>query len=287
VIAAAFAEAHAFQLVRHTVRLPPGPPVRCRILHLSDTHFRRGERAKAAFLAALTDTKPDLVVFTGDTLADDPSLDEFLDAISGLLALPGVFVRGSNDYFGPQWSNPLAYLRPGPRGHGTPRHRLNWHRLTDALVDAGWHDLNNASARLTLPNLTIECRGTEDAHQDWDDYPQAIASTTQQDTPDLQLGVTHSPYRRVLTAMAEDGADLILAGHTHGGQICLPWHGAVVSNCDLPPSLAKGVFWWPTDAPDRVPVHVTAGVGASPNFPFRLFCRPEACLLEVDRESVH
>jgi len=316
-------EARAFQLVHHAVTLPGA--AKCRILHISDTHYLRGQRAKAEFLASLAHTQPDLVVFTGDMVGEDEAVDEFLDALSGLLALPGVFVRGSNDYFGPQWTNPLSYLGSGPDRTRPVRQKLEWHLLCDALADAGWNDIDNAAARLEVNGAIIEFRGTDDAHMDQDNYKKAAkrAKKLGKDAPDLIVGVTHSPYRRVLAEMAEDGVDLVLAGHTHGGQICLPLIGALVSNCDLPPALAKGLFQWPEDSftvekfsvfgryspknqefldsergggdqaaaadPETagadtpsVAVHITAGVGASPNFPLRLFCRPEACLLEIE-----
>ena len=290
VIAAALAEARAYKLVRHMVRLDPGAsPIRLRVLHISDTHYQRGQRAKAAFLASLASTHPDLVVFTGDMVGnDDSSVEEFMAAISGLLAIPGVFVRGSNDYFAPVWSNPLSYLMP-KRRHLPARRRLDWHRLRDALVDAGWHDIDNDTACLQLGGLTLQCRGTDDAHIGRDRYSDTPGEC---DTPGLRIGVTHAPYRRVLAAMASDGLSLVLAGHTHGGQICLPWKGALVTNCDLPSHLAKGLFTWPRDdegaigdATNSIPVHVSAGVGTSPMFPLRLFCRPEACVIEIYREN--
>ena len=53
--------------------------------------------------------------------------------------------------------------------------------------------------------------------------------------------MTHAPYRRVIDAMAYDGHDLIMAGHTHGGQVCVPFYGALVTNCDLDARRAKGL----------------------------------------------
>ena len=65
-------------------------------------------------------------------------------------------------------------------------------------------------------------------------------------TAALTVGVTHAPYQRVLDAMAADGAGLVLAGHTHGGQLCVPGYGALVTNCDLDRGRAKGLSrWWP------------------------------------------
>ena len=88
--------------------------------------------------------------------------------------------------------------------------------------------------------------------------------------------MTHAPYLRVLDAMAADGADLVLAGHTHGGQLCVPGVGALVTNCDLPRKQAKGL-----SAHDGSVLHVSAGLGTSPYAPVRFACRPEATLLTL------
>jgi predicted MPP superfamily phosphohydrolase len=104
---------------------------------------------------------------------------------------------------------------------------------------------------------------------------------------DLRLGVTHAPYRRILDEMQADGADLILAGHTHGGQLALPFYGALVTNCDLDTRRAKGLHGWPGARPDEPDgagstwMHVSAGLGTSPYAPVRFACRPEATLLTL------
>jgi predicted MPP superfamily phosphohydrolase len=107
----------------------------------------------------------------------------------------------------------------------------------------------------------------------------------------LTVGVTHAPYQRVLDAMTADGAGLVIAGHTHGGQLCLPFFGALVTNCDLDRKRAKGVSrWWPGAArpgAGRVApagaayLQVSAGLGTSPMAPVRFACRPEASLLTL------
>lgn len=279
VVAGAWVEARAFHVVRHEVPLPVATG--WRIMHLSDTHYQRGQRTKAAFLASLAGWRPDLVVVTGDMVADDTAFDEYLTALGGMLACPGVFVRGSNDYFGPTPVNPFKYLPGVPKQKpwrvGAP---LNWQRLRDELLAVGWHDLDNSRVQVEVAGNLVELRGTDDAHINLDDY---AAGATSQITgePDVIIGVTHAPYRRVLAQMAADGVELALAGHTHGGQIGLPGR-PLVSNCDLPPTMAKGLHRW-ADAPGgpSLWLHVTAGVGTSPRFPLRLFSRPEACLIEV------
>jgi hypothetical protein len=104
-------------------------------------------------------------------------------------------------------------------------------------------------------------------------------------------GVTHAPYQRVLDAMTADGAGLVIAGHTHGGQLCVPGWGALVTNCDLDTRRAKGLSrWWPGAGVDTVLRGTRPGrhtcrcprdSGTSPMAPVRFACRPEATLLTL------
>ena len=136
----------------------------------------------------------------------------------------------------------------------------------------------------------ISLVGTDDAHMNRDRYPAAggVDDVRSDSTSvDLHLGVTHAPYRRVLDAMHADDVDLAIAGHTHGGQLALPFWGALVTNCDLDTSRAKGLHGWPGPRPDRAGgagstwMHVSAGLGTSPYAPVRFACRPEATLLTL------
>ena len=81
----------------------------------------------------------------------------------------------------------------------------------------------------------------------------------------------------MLDRFAADGYQLVMAGHTHGGQLCLPFKGAIITNCDLDPSRAKGASRWGS----HMALHVSAGIGTSPFAPLRFCCRPEATLLTL------
>ena len=98
--------------------------------------------------------------------------------------------------------------------------------------------------------------------------------------PPHKRGVTHAPYQRVLNTFTDLGADAILAGHTHGGQVCIPGFGAIVANCDIPLKQAKGLSTW-SHAGRSVPLNVSAGCGHSIYAPIRFACRPEATLLTL------
>ncbi len=250
-----------------------------RVLHLSDLHLTPGQSDKIAWVNSLAELEPDFVVGTGDFLAHRDSVGPLANALGPLLQVPGAFVLGSNDYFSPGMSNPLAYLRgPSERDRGKPD--LPWQELVSALSSGGWADLTNRHDMMTVNHDLIDMRGVDDPHITRDDY-SAVAGPFDP-TAALRLGVAHAPYLRVIDAMAADGADLILAGHTHGGQVCIPGYGALVTNCDLDTARVKGL-----SQHHESTMHVSAGLGTSPFAPIRLACPPEATLLRlVARESV-
>ena len=249
-----------------------------RILHISDLHLAPWDRDRARWVAQLVDVQPDLVVASGDFLAHANSMPLIHRALGPLTDFPGAFVLGSNDFFGPRLKNPFSYLgRNTRRSLGAP---LPAAELADYLSARGWLDLDNACGQVNLRGITVELRGTGDAHIDYDDY-SAVAGAWHPDTS-LRLAVTHAPYARVLNAMADDEPDLILAGHTHGGQITVPFVTALTTNCDLPVAQARGLSTVTSHDGARIPMHVSAGVGTSPIFPVRLGCRPEATVITID-----
>ncbi len=279
----AVAEARAYTLRRVTVPvLPPGSPD-VRVLHLSDVHMTPGQRSKQAWLRDLAGLQPDLVVDTGDNLAHRDSVPVVLDALGELLHVPGVFVFGSNDYFSPTLRNPLKYLMPDDGTRRTDVPQLPWRDLQRELTTAGWTDLTNRRAELTVRGLRIAFAGVDDPHLGYDRLEEVAGPADP--GADLRLGVTHAPYLRVLDRFAADGYDAVLAGHTHGGQVCLPGVGALTTNCDLEPARAKGLHRHPASSapgdPESSWLHVSAGLGTSPYARIRVACRPEATLVTL------
>ncbi len=273
-------EVRSFRLREATLPvLPPGQrPMR--VLHLSDLHVVPSQQAKLRWVRELARLEPDLVVSTGDHLAHREAVPAVLDAMGDLLERPGVFVFGSNDYYAPVLKNPARYLVPdtsGRRAHGP---FLPWEDLRDAFLAEGWIDLNNARDTLEVDGRLLELVGVDDPHLHRDRYDR-VAGAPRADV-DLAVGVTHAPYLRVLDAMHADGLPLILAGHTHGGQLCVPGFGALVTNCDLDRGRARGVSRHPLGgSPSASWMNVSAGLGTSPFAPVRFACPPEASLLTL------
>lgn len=268
------------------VLAPGSAPVR--VLQVSDLHLVPRQERKIRWVRELASLAPDFVVNSGDNLADVAAVPALLRAMEPLLELPGAFVLGSNDRFGPVPKNPALYLT---RRHARPprtRVDLPVEELVDGLRSGGWSDLDNARTTVTMGPHRVELVGVDDPHIDRDRY--AAVSAPAASGVALTMGLVHAPYQRVLDAMVADGAGLVLAGHTHGGQLALPVYGAIVTNCDLDRRRAKGLSrWWPgagsapsSAAPGAAAyLHVSAGLGTSPYAPVRFACRPEATLLTL------
>jgi uncharacterized protein len=244
-----------------------------RVLHVSDLHMTPGQRDKQRWVAALARLEPDLVVNTGDNLAHPRAVPAVVAALAPLLDRPGVFVFGSNDYFAPTFKNPARYLvKSRKRIHGD---ELPWQDLRAALLERGWHDATHARVTLDLDGVSVAAAGVDDPHLGRDRYD--LVAGRPATTAALKLGLTHSPEPRVLDAFAADGYDLVLAGHTHGGQLRLPGYGAIVTNCGIDRARARGTSRWGV----RTWLHVSAGLGTSPYAPVRFACPPEASLLTL------
>jgi uncharacterized protein len=270
-------ESHAFTLRCATFPALPAGARPLRVLHLSDIHMTPSQSRKQEWVRSLADLEPDLVVNTGDNLAHLDALPPVLDSLGPLLDVPGVFVLGSNDYYAPIVKNPARYLLPRGQDRVHVGERLPWRELVSSLTRRGWRDLSNRRDRLEVRGLQVALAGVDDPHLGYDD-PHAVAGPPED--ADLAIAVTHAPYLRVLDRFAADGYPLVLAGHTHGGQLRLPGYGALVTNCDLEPARARGLHRHQADGHGAW-LHVSAGLGTSPYAPVRFCCRPEATLLTL------
>jgi predicted MPP superfamily phosphohydrolase len=271
---ASLIERNMFTLRRFDVPVLPPDAEPLRILHLSDLHLTPVQRRKQQWVADLAALDPDLVIVTGDNMAHVDAVPGLIRAYGPLFHVPGAFVFGSNDYRGPVLKNPFGYFdrdREYMQGDELP-----YEHLRSTLTDAGWADLNNARATVKAGGRTIELVGVDDPHIARDDYPSVSGPVDP--SANVHIGVTHTPEPAVLDAMAADGFSLLLAGHTHGGQVCVPGYGALVTNCGLDRHLAKGLHRWPGSP---AWLHVSAGLGTHPTAPIRFACKPEASLLTL------
>jgi uncharacterized protein len=261
-----------YRLVHLRVAMLPADgkgPDALTVLHLSDLHFVRGDGPKARFLAGLP--QADITVVTGDFLAEPEAVERVVAAVRPVQGrLASWFVLGSNDYYAPRPLNYLAYFFPSrKRRHADPGRAPE---LVAQLMAEGWQDLTNVRREVEVGGLPIELLGLDDAHIGWHDLTVAPRRT-----PDrFGFAVMHSPDSAPEAAAL--GYDLMVAGHTHGGQVCLPSGRALVTNCSMPPRLVKGLIRM-----GGAVLHTSPGLGTSKYAPFRFACRPEATLLELRR----
>ena len=275
---AAVVERNWFALRQHEVPVLPPGSAPLRVLHISDMHLTPGRKRLMSWVRALDELDPHLVINTGDSISHPQSVECFLDSLGPLLDRPGAFVLGSNDLYVPEPFNPARYLMgPSSRRGIRKEPDLPWEKLCADLTAAGWLDLNNQRGRLAVSGLDVALAGVHDSHIKRDRYEMVAGQADP--AADLRLGVMHSPEPRVLDRFAADGYDLLFAGHTHGGQLCLPFYGALVTNCGIDRDRARGLHRHPADG--QTWLNVSAGLGTSPWAPVRFACRPEASLLTL------
>ena len=268
----ALIERRRYRLVRYRLDILPasGPP-ELHVLHLSDLHFQDGERGKARFLASLP--QPDVTVVTGDFLAEPEAVETAVAAVRVVRGrLASWFVLGSNDLYEPRPLNPLKYLVPPPKRRRRRARRGRAPELVAQLRADGWDDLDNVRHAAELDGLPVEVAGLHDAHIDRADLRVLPRRSPER----FGVAVMHSPDSAPEAAAC--GYDLLIAGHTHGGQIRLPFVGALITNSVLPPRLASGLIrmagsW----------LSLSQGLGTSKYAPIRFLCPPEAIWLELRR----
>lgn len=290
-VGAAMAEARFPLTRRYDVRIAPRPGLKeFTILHIADLHMFPGQEFIRDYIAAVAKkVKFDFVVSTGDNLGAAEGLPLLLEALEPLLETPGAFVLGSNDYYSPEFKSWASYLFPRTSLERAERKQgaipdLPWLETVQAMSKAGWLDLTNQSADTSLAlssgTQPLSLIGVDDPHIKRDRMPNPSPGWSHPLT--VRLGVSHAPYRRVLDSLALQGTDVILSGHTHGGQIRLPKMGAIVTNTDISRKYSRGLYdWVSTPGDTSTKLHVSAGLGTSPFAPVRLFCRPEVSLLRV------
>jgi len=222
------------------------------IVHFSDLHLR-GSVTRRYFeevMAEAVELRGDIVAFTGDLL-DHPSCLEWVPSTLGRLSAPlgCYFVLGNHDWYLPVVNEVRELLR----SHG-------WTDLAGRVME-----LNRDGARLILAGTELPWMGEAP--------PVSGVRPSVSDTFSILL--SHGPDQ--IDWARKHNIELMLAGHTHGGQIRLPILGPVYSPSRYSCRYASGVFW-------RSPtlMHVTRGI--SGREPIRYRCRPELTrlVLRVD-----
>lgn len=265
-------EPYRFRFTRIRVPLAAGRPA-LSVLHISDTHLNRRDTRLKEFLrslpARLTRT-PDVVAVTGDLIEGDEAIEPLVECLEVLDARVGrFFVFGSHDYFASDGPSYTKYFTGRSEKRRVRRHDSD--RLERLLAEAGWKSVINRTEIVHRDSLRIRVAGVDDPYLRW----HTVGHIQRSREDDLAIGLVHAPD--VVSEWVLNGFDLVLAGHTHAGQVRVPGAGAVVTNCSLPNALAGGL-----EAIGAGWLHVSPGLGSGRFTPIRFNCRPEATLLELE-----
>jgi uncharacterized protein len=263
-----FIERRWYRRADYSLGILPAPAGgRLTVLHLSDLHFLATDEGKVRFVTSLG--QPDVAVVTGDILGEPEAVDTAARALRGVRGrLASYFVLGSNDYFAPRPMNYAAYFRKRRRRRKGVQSRAE--ELVYRLEADGWVHLRNMRVAASSDGVRLEVVGLDDPHIERHD----LRAASRTDRAAFGLAVVHSPDPA--PELAALGYQLILSGHTHGGQVRLPLVGALVTNSHIPTRLCMGL-----SRLGPAFLHVSPGLGTSKYAPFRFLCRPEATVLEL------
>jgi uncharacterized protein len=265
-----FIEPYLFRLNHLKIDLPiAGAPLD--VLHVSDIHMTARTRAVQRWLGKLPDLldqPPDLVLATGDLTQDDSGIDPVVEAFAELPARVGRFyVLGSHDYYQSKFQAYTKYFTGHQAINAPP---ADTDRLETGLKESGWMPVTNSTELVESDVGRIRVAGVDDPYLN----RHRTEHIRREPGDVLAIGLMHAPD--VVSEYALAGFDLVLAGHTHGGQVRFPGFGAVVTNSSLPAALAGGL-----NLIGQTWLHVSPGLGNSPFSPIRFNCRPEATLLQL------
>ncbi len=245
----------------------PAEPLR--VLHLSDIHLTPGQQRKQEWLrraAALsTRTSWSTPATTSPTATPSPGCATRSGRCS---TCPGSSCSAPTTTTRPRCATRCATSCP-TTASGTPTApSCPGASSRSCFTGSGWLDLTNQRDTLKVGETTFAFAGVDDPHLRYDRLDE-VAGPADADA-DVRLGVAHAPYLRVLDQFAADGYDAILAGHTHGGQVCVPGVGALTTNCDLEPARAKGLHRHPARlAARRSGLGLAARLGRARHQPLR------------------
>ena len=200
--------------------------------------------------------KPDLICVTGDFITHRHDFDkrEYAGVLGRLsAAAPAYAVLGNHD--GGLWASSRL---------GYPDHRT----VERLLEDAGIELLHNRSTMIETPGRTLNLVGVGDL---WSDEIHATRAFSGSRTASATILMSHNPDSKRM--LREFPWDLMLSGHTHGGQVIIPFQGARYAPVEDKRYVA-GLKPW-----GQRQIHVTRGVGSVAGVRFR--CRPEVSLLIV------
>jgi len=221
-----------------------------RLVHISDMHCDPKPRNEPKLPGVISDLEPDLIVYTGDSINSLGGLRNFRDCLTRIADIAPTFVSRGN------WEH---YFQ------------------ADYFVGTGATELDGTNRRLEVAGTHIWGAGAGVFDVLGTPLPAEIIDASLNSIPDEDFKVFLYHYPDLIYSLADRGVDLHCAGHTHGGQVAMPFYGALVTVSKFGKRFEAGLY----------PVHdtklyVNRGIGMEGRSPrVRFWCRPEVALIEI------
>ena len=212
-----------------------------RLVHFTDIHHKGDSSYLKSVVKRINSLAPDFVCFTGDVIEEEKYLAEALEILSGIKA-PMFGVPGNHDYWSKASFEPI-------------------HKCFNATGGAWLMD----QQRKILSGSTINLIGIT--------CSRARQAMIPLDPSVKNILLMH--YPAWVKELAGQKFDLMLAGHSHGGQVRIPFYGPII----VP--YAVDQFDWGLFKTASGPLYVNAGIGYIYSYNFRFNCRPEITVIEI------
>ncbi len=216
-----------------------------RLVHISDLHCDAQARAEDSLVARVAECSPDLIVFTGDCVNAPEGLANFRRCMKALVGIAPTFaVKGNWD---------------------------RWFGITDHFAGTGVQELRGQWRTLDVAGAKVHVGGL--AVGDDTRLEETLAAAPRDG---FRLFLYH--YPDLIYRVAPSGMDLYCAGHTHGGQIALPWFGAIVTLSQFGKRFERGLY-----TVQNTHLYVNRGIGmeGGPAPRMRLFAKPEVTCIDL------
>ncbi|MDP3920259.1 MAG: metallophosphoesterase [Candidatus Omnitrophota bacterium] len=240
-----------------------------KVLHLSDIHFAGKIRALDQFFDRIAAEDVDLVFLTGDVIDHEKGIPSCVENLKKLKPRIGKYaVFGNHDYYNYRLSDCFKHHFPG---QGVPESLNPIERLAEGYADAGVHLLKNETVEILNGRTPLLIHGLDDPTTG-----KANLRTTMKnfDPEKINLLLTHTID--VFLDIGEGEIDVSFSGHSHGGQVRMPYYGAVLTHTMMGRAYAAGII-----RHQGATCVVSRGMGSSRYTPVRFLCRPEALLIEI------
>lgn len=263
-------EPYRYQLRHYELELM-GPALPwLKVLHLSDFHFYKGQERRRDFLHRLAEETYDFVFITGDLIDNDSGIALCHEALRPLKAKYGIYsVLGNHDYTHVQWHH--IFHRTGGAVESMLRRQNDVPRLIDGLREMGIVVLCNQRREVEMKGGAITVAGVDDPYLQKDDVEETFRGY-EKNKPCFVL--IHTPDR--YQELAEKGAEMVFCGHTHGGQVRMPFVGPVITRTLAPRKFAGGLV-----RVNGTYYHTSKGLGSGPLTRPRFLCPPEVNLFTI------